>query len=515
MCKGSCVLSQTKQRYTALIAIFALQLGACSVLIDTTECRTDEDCASFGAGGQQLTCNVSINKCEVAAPECTTNLQCGAGQQCKDNVCQQLPAPDMSQTDPDMGDEQPDMTPSNIIEISGAITQDTVWSSDKLYVLKTIVYVQPQVTLTIQPGTQIHGESASALIVRRGGKLRANGQANAPIVFTSAKAPGQRAPGDWGGIALLGNAKTNEANAVLEGIEDASQVGYGGNDEKWSCGALRYVRVEFAGFALDRNKELNGLTMAGCGSDTLVEYVQIHYGSDDGLEIFGGSVNLKYVAITRAQDDSLDIDRGWTGNAQFIAIQQDDGVDVDNGFEADNWATNNDATPRTSPQLYNVTWIGPLGGGQARGMTLKEGVAGTISNSIVLGHPNEAIDVKGAATVAQLNSDALIVKHTLFYSIGPGKADYFSMESDDDAGFDEQAHFTKAEYNNIFGRNPELADPFNLRAPDLTPTKDTAVSGGAQLPGGTDFFDETAIYLGAFRPGAKSWMDVWTDFPEN
>lgn len=506
----------------ALLFAASMAFNACSLLVDTTECRTNEDCAEFESNGQQLQCNITSNQCEalVIAPECTSDPQCGVGRQCRNNTCQDIPAQDMTMPDmgvdmktPDM--DQPDMPPSNIVEVSAPIAQNTTWSSDKIYVLKGIIYVQPQTTLTIQPGTQIRGESASALIVRRGGKLRANGQANAPIVFTSAKPPGMRAPGDWGGLAMLGNARTNEANAVLEGVEEASMVGYGGNDEKWSCGTLRYVRIEFAGFSLDRNKELNGLTMGGCGSDTLVEYVQVHYGSDDGIELFGGSVNLKFVAITRAQDDSLDIDRGWTGSAQFIAIQQDDGVDVDNGLEADNWATNNDATPRTSPHIYNVTLIGPLGGGQARGMTLKEGVAGTISNSIVMGHPNEAIDVKGTATVAQLMSDNLIVQNTLFYSIGPSKSDFFSMESDDDGGFDESAHFHQAAYKNLFSKNPELADPFNLRAPDFTPTKAMAVSGGAQLPAGDEFFDETATYLGAFRPNAKSWMDDWTAFPEN
>lgn len=537
----------------ALFAVSALALASgCSLLLDTSECASDSDCRAYMQPGEALSCNTASGRCESAGVECLADPDCATGERCEANACvTNMPSPrdmgmqseDMNETSPDMGMAPEDMstpqdmgmvpedmgTPEDmnepvdmgpeIVRVNQPIIGSVQWSADKIYILEEIIYVQDQASLNIEAGTEIRGEFGSALIVRRGGKLRANGLPDNPVVFTSAKPVGQRVPGDWGGVALLGNAPTNEPNAVLEGIEDTSKVVFGGSDAEWSCGKLEYVRIEFAGFALDSNKELNALTLAGCGSGTIVDHVHTHFGKDDGLEIFGGTVNISHVLITRAQDDSLDIDRGWKGNAQFIAIQQD--ANGDNGIEADNWKTSKDAMPRTSPQIYNITIIGPNNGTKSIGMTLKEGVAGTISNGIFMGHPTIAIDIQGDATVAQVTSDNMRVQNSLFFDFGADGMTYFPVEepnsaNDDDNGFDEGMHFRNATYGNVFGQDPRLANPFDLQGVDFRPTDGQRVSGIGTTPPTTadSFFDESATYLGAFAPGIPSWTNGWTSFPD-
>ncbi|MBH23051.1 MAG: hypothetical protein CMH57_01060 [Myxococcales bacterium] len=443
----------------------------CSFLLDFDECSLDEDC-----GDPAVSC--VANRCVIAESEQIT--------------------------------------------VSGELTSDQIWTSDSTYVLEGLVYVLPPATLTIEPGTRILGQNNSALVVTPGASLEARGRPDEPIVFTSARPEGERRAGDWGGVALLGEAPTNEDGSELEGLNDPTYASFGGDNPDTSCGVLQYVRIEFAGFALKRDEELNGLTLAGCGAQTIVEFVQVHFGLDDGVEVFGGNVELNHIVITRAQDDSLDWDRGWTGRAQFLAIQQDEGGD--NGIEADNWETDNDASPRSSPTLYNVTLIGSgADSGGQRAITFKQGTAGSINNSLILGHPQEAIDVAGEVTVAQLEADALRVRNTMFFDIGSTGTHYFPTQDDetelepddgrdDDGGFDEALHFQQSRYSNTFGQDPRIPDPYNLVAPGWVPQADATVPGIAPPPG----FDEGADYLGAFEPGADTlWTDGWTAYPEN
>lgn len=460
-----------------LLAVMLSQMG-CNLLLDTTECTENADCASFNTAESVYTCNTSTNTCEISQ--------------------------------------------ASQLVLQGTIVEDTTLEAGKTYTLRGIVYVEQPFKLNIEAGTTIVGEEGSALIVKRGAQLIARGNANAPIVFTSSKPAGSRSSGDWGGVALLGLAKVNEANPILEGVENTTQVAYGGDDDEWSCGVLEYVRVEFGGFAIQKDNELNGLTLAGCGSNTIINYVQVHYGKDDGVEVFGGTVDLRHVVITRAQDDSLDWDRGWRGTAQFVAIQQDQFGD--NGIEADNLKANKDAEPRAFPRLYNLTLIGAKDASKAqRAITFKEGTAGLVANTIMMGHKQEGIDVKNTQTVTQLEMDALQVSYTLFFDQGPGGNKYFPTieeeteqmpmdQRDDDGGFDEASHFQKEMYNNIFGTDPKLKAPFDLKAPDFTTTDANAIQGGIAPPPG---FDESATYLGAFAPDATSWTQGWTAYPEN
>ncbi|MEX1363029.1 MAG: hypothetical protein AB1Z98_07880 [Nannocystaceae bacterium] len=430
--------------------------------------------------------------------ECRVDEHCDPGQRCIAAVC-------MS-------------TDDTTIEVSENITEDTEWTADATYRLTNTIYVEPGVTLTIRSGTRILGEEGSALIVQAGGELRSRGTPDAPVVFTSAQPEGERRSGDWGGVALLGQAPTNAPGSVLEGVSDAERAGFGGNDPGHSCGVLEYTRVEFAGFPLKQDNELNGLTLGGCGSGTLVDHVQVHFGLDDGVEIFGGTVDLRNIVITRAQDDSLDWDLGWSGSAQFIAIQQDS--EGDNGFEASSGAEG--ATPVALPKLWNVTFIGSGGQGSQRAMTLKDGTGGSINNVLITGHPIEAIDVWGAEVVERLQSGELELRGALMFAVGAGGDHWFPLPSeeaegdaDDDEGFDEDAFF-RALPDITFGVNPNLNGPFNLSAPGWVPQGNAAIEAGV-MPGAPlfDGFDEQAGYAGAFAPGTVPWTDGWTAYPEN
>jgi hypothetical protein len=224
------------------------------------------------------------------------------------------------------------------VHLDREIVADCALHSEFTYVLDKLTYVSHDAVLTIEPGTQILGGGVgSALVVTSGSRLVAEGTRDRPIVFTSQISPPLRRSGQWGGVVLLGKAPTNwVGDALLEGLDDRSpdRVRYGGSDETWSCGSLKYVRIEFAGFELSPDNELNGLTLAGCGSGTNVDYLQVHQGSDDGIELFGGLVDLKHVVLSDNQDDSLDWTNGWHGRVQYLVVRHSDVSDA--GFEGDN-----------------------------------------------------------------------------------------------------------------------------------------------------------------------------------
>jgi hypothetical protein len=299
----------------------------------------------------------------------------------------------------------------NVIELRGDLAGDQHWTAAKEIYLRETVFLTSG-TLTIDPGSVIKGDPGAALVISRGARINAVGTPTAPILFTAATRPGFRKAGDWGGLVLLGGApiNINPANAAtdekIEGFPDSAgdRIRYGGNDAAHDCGELKYVRIEFAGFEIAENNEINGLTMGGCGSATKIEYVQVHRGADDGVEIFGGTVNIKHILITVPDDDGLDTDFGWSGKGQFIIVQQ--GANRgNNGFEWDNRNNVPNALPRNNPQIYNATLIGSNAnfGGSAnaegqRAMVLRRGTAGTIRNLIIMTFNDYPIDIDGADT---------------------------------------------------------------------------------------------------------------------
>lgn len=231
------------------------------------------------------------------------------------------------------------------------------------YILKGWVYIADGATLTIEPGTIIKGDkdTKAALIAEPGGKLIARGTQTAPIVFTSEQAPGNRRPGDWGGIILCGKAPNN--NGVLaQQIEGGPRTKHGGTDADDNSGVLEYVRIEFAGYPFEKDKEINGLTFGSVGRGTTIDHVQVSYSNDDSYEWFGGTVNCKYLIAFRGWDDDFDTDNGFSGSVQYGLAVRDPRIadsSQSNGFESDNNAGGTTAEPYTTAAFSNMTFLGP------------------------------------------------------------------------------------------------------------------------------------------------------------
>lgn len=229
------------------------------------------------------------------------------------------------------------------------------------YTLKGWVYIADGSELTIEPGTIIKGDKVTkaALIAERGGKLIAQGTKTEPIVFTSAQPKNSRRPGDWGGVILCGKAENNQQEMQIEG---GPRSKHGGSDNTDNSGVLSYVRIEFAGYPFNTDKEINGLTLGSVGSGTQIDHVQVSYSNDDSFEWFGGTVNAKYLVAYKGWDDDFDTDNGYSGNVQFGLVIRDSrlaDVSQSNSFESDNCADGSAVSPWTSATFSNITFVGP------------------------------------------------------------------------------------------------------------------------------------------------------------
>lgn len=403
-------------------------------------------------------------------------------------------------------------------QISGSLSGNVHWKSDRTYLLKGVVFVEAGARLDIEAGTTVLGEDGSALVVTRDGIINARGTRERPVLFTSSRKPGSRGRGDWGGLVLLGNAPVNSGTGHVEGIDREDPRGaFGGSDETHNCGVLNYVRIEFAGYEMSSNNELNGLTLGGCGSGTVLRFVQVHMGLDDGIEFFGGTADLAHVVISRPGDDGLDWDMGWRGHGQFIVVQQDPAAG-DNGIEADNLKSAPESTPRSAPSLTNLTLVGGRASERVqRAMTLRRGTGGDFRNLLVTGYGGEVIDIRDRATVHQIEQQGLRFSSLLIVDPPKGRALFEPElgEHDDDQGFDEMLHFSATADIELSRSNILTSGAYNLQAPDfIPPAGSLAEQHASDIPQG-EFWDQGARYRGAFRPGARvSWMDGWTAFPE-
>jgi hypothetical protein len=210
--------------------------------------------------------------------------------------------------------------------LGGVITSNTTLQKNKTYLLEGTVYVMNNAVLTIEPGTVIRGDfqTCGALVITKGAKIIANGSESDPIVFTSNKEVTQRRPGDWGGIILFGDAPINKINgkSSLDLNLDAELNLYGGINSESNSGIMKYVRIEYAGRKLSMTKEFNGLSMAGVGSKTVLDHIQISFSNDDSFECYGGKVNLNNVISFRATDDDFDFTQGVQGDiSNSVAIR--------------------------------------------------------------------------------------------------------------------------------------------------------------------------------------------------
>ena len=251
-------------------------------------------------------------------------------------------------------DEPPVIVEDDNYSHSGFITADETWDANGIHILKDRVIVQAGVTLTIQPGTIVKGEvgtgaNASVLVIARGAKINAAGTATAPIIFTSVAdeiALGEKVgtnldeastKGFWGGVIILGAAPTSPKTGATEQIEgipaDVMEGNYGGTDAADNSGVLTYVSIRFGGTLIGEGNEINGLTLGGVGNGTTINHIEVVGNVDDGIECFGGTVNIDHALVMYQGDDAFDIDQAYSGTINnFIYIA---GADSDHGLEID------------------------------------------------------------------------------------------------------------------------------------------------------------------------------------
>ncbi len=373
------------------------------------------------------------------------------------------------------------------------------------------------------------------LIITRSSKIIADGTVDKPIVFTSEAATPAR--GDWSGIVILGNAPTNSSfngvqgiGEIEGGINNSDGLGlYGtpitqGQNPADNSGILRYVRIEYAGYAFLPDKEINGLTFGGVGSGTVVDYVQISYANDDSFEWFGGTVNCKHLISFRTLDDDFDTDNGFNGKVQFGIVLRDSGVaDISKSeaFESDNDANGSTLTPQTKAIFSNMTIIGPRATPTSIGNSLflagaqiRRNSSQSIFNSIIMGWPvGLLIDAsKGVPTDNNIPT-GLLVQNTII--AGCNVAVKYSPSATTPTGATDAsmlAWFNTPAYGNsiVSVATDVLSAPFNYTAPDFTPGSNSpALTGASFTNAGSGFTSVT--YRGAVGP-ADTWFKVWTKY---
>lgn len=427
-------------------------------------------------------------------------------------------------------------TNENVI-LEGRITANRTLKANYTYKLRGLVYVTNGAVLTIEPGTKIVGElnKNGGLVITRNAKIQAEGTASNPIVFTSESNTPQR--GDWAGVVILGNAPVNTSyngqqgvGEIEGGVNNSDGLGlYGGTNPADNSGVLKYVRIEYAGYAFLPDKEINGLTFGGVGNQTIVDYVEVAYSNDDAFEWFGGTVNCKHLISYRTLDDDFDSDNGYVGKVQFgIALRDSSTADISksNGFESDNDANGSALLPQTAAVFSNMTILGPKATASVSGSSLFQAGAhirrnSTISifNSIIAGWSKGIfIDAsKGIPTDNNLNTGtpSLMIQNTIV--AGCTDAMSYAASSSTPTGATSSSmlawYSTGAFNNSVLVTNAALglADPFNYAAPDFTPTQGSVVLGGASFASSKLTGLDPVTYKGAV--GANdTWFKGWTKF---
>lgn len=417
---------------------------------------------------------------------------------------------------------------SGEITLPAELSEDTHLDSDCSYLLSQTTFVTAGTT-TIEAGTEIFGEPAAGFIVTTEGRIDAIGTAADPIVFSSSAPTGARAPGDWGGVVLLGKAKINRVNPdgcdgtmgectdTIEGLDPSEGRGtFGGNDDSHDCGTLKYVRIEFAGFTFGDDNELNSLTVGGCGSDTTIEYVQAHRGEDDGLEFFGGTADAQYILVSGTGDDGLDTDQGYTGTISNAIVHHFAGRSDDpRGIEADNWKTNRDVEPRSAPTFAYVTLIGDAESASAQteqGVVLRRGSFGVLDGLVVVDFNKAGVDLRDDAWDKTGGwGTGLLVQNSCFDNNSPNYPEDVgcdledptsdcndSDDGDPEAFFAENSEITMEGLNNL-EEDPQLGDV-------------SGAEDGSSVP---DYSVANANCMGAFAPSGTDWTTAWTAFPAN
>ena len=288
-----------------------------------------------------------------------------------------------------------------VCQLHGTYTSSLLLTNDIFWALKGEVHIgtdnSHNSTLRIEAGTTIFGKTgADFLVITRGSQLIAQGTASAPIIFTSQKdvAGLISKAGDWGGIAIAGNAPINGAGEDIFEFSN-SGVKYGGHQRDDSSGALEHVQIRYAGFEVRPGEELNGLSLGGVGSKTTLDYIEVYHGKDDGIELWGGTVNLSHLVLIDNGDDNLDFDQGYQGNIQYVYIRQNVATShYPRGIESDSNKKEPDSKPKTIVTVANFEIHGSKKTSEA--VMSRRGSALTLINGMIHDVEGSGIVVKGS-----------------------------------------------------------------------------------------------------------------------
>ena len=435
----------------------------------------------------------------------------------------------------------PATTNSGSAVLSGDISANRTLFSDTVYTLSGYVKVQSGATLTIRPGTRIVGDTTkpgSSLWILRGARIDAQGTAASPIVFTSARTPGNRKPGDWGGIIIIGNARINRtANPIFtEGPPTAAENYAGGTNDNDNSGIMRYVRIEFAGYDVSggNGQELNSLSLYAVGRGTTLEFIQSVAGLDDGFEWFGGTVDGRYLVSYEAGDDHFDWTEGYSGRNQFIVALQTrlitprpgtGALSTDpRGFEGDGCEdTKAGCTflnpPFSMPVFANFTLVGPGAGvfaqADGNGIVVRRGSGATLINGVVARWPQYGLSLRNAESNNLRIADSVTVRNLVL--------------SDNGASFEPAGtnfgQFLNVSSNNItqVSGTASLFASINPATLDWTPSASsvlrtsglTSLIGTAAAARVIGFFGGSMLgsaYSGAADPAGLKWWTGWTTY---
>lgn len=412
------------------------------------------------------------------------------------------------------GDDEVVVEPKAPETINGEITASKTLTADRVWYLDGVVLVKNNATLTVEAGTVVRAKvgTKAALVIDKGSKLIADGTATKPIVFTSGKDAGSRAPGDWGGIILVGKAPTNRTTPVQ--VEGGVALTYGtDNVPADNSGTLRYVRIEYAGIGVN-DSEINALTFYAVGSGTIVENVQTLYANDDAFEFFGGTVNCKRLIAYATADDDFDFDFGFNGSIQFALALRDpkfvDAADDGNGIECDNDKDGTDAAPITQPKLSNLTLVGPnnatgTASRHAYGNRWRRGAKFIFNNSIILGNQKGGLNIESDKSAAFYKTGDSQFKNNI---VAPFGAPFLVAATNLTVA--EMQVKALADGNVIIADTNtglKLNNPFSLTGPNFLPAAGSPALTGtfAATPNAT-----AVTYRGAF--GTTDWTAGWASW---
>ena len=305
-------------------------------------------------------------------------------------------------------------------QLIGELVENKTLETGLTYYLTGGYHVKSGVTLTIEPGVTIIAKNdkiSDYILIEQGAKINAVGTAEDPIVMTSES----KISGAWGGVHICGNAKINVAGGT--GLSEIGGAVYGGNDDTDNSGILKYIRLEYTGYAISEDKESNGFTFYGVGNGTTAQYLQAYKGADDGFEWFGGSLNAKYLVSTDSGDDSFDWTYGWRGKGQFWVATQAEGESCDCLMEADNNSKDFIASPISFPTISNVTLIGNNSSDNTNGVKFRKGTMVKMYNALVTNKENLLV-IESDETQQSFVDNTSVLKSVVLSGLFGGAGDY-------------------------------------------------------------------------------------------